>query len=333
MQEQDTEQSKKLRQVLLLVNTGSPQSNSLQEVKRFIGELLMDKRVIRLPYLIRLFLVRGIILPIRAKKSWRRYQAIWDASTNSMPLYKHSQEICKQLKMRSFESVSAMRYSKPSCREVLKSIENPGEKSLCIFPLFPQHTASSYQTAYEEAISAARKIGFGSIKTVAPFYKHPAYVQALATSIASYLKEPFDKLIFSFHSIPLSHQQLDKELSPKQEENYMQQCEQTCRLTCKELGLDTKHVEVLFQSQMKGSAWQGPFLSDRLKELPQEGCKRILICCPTFICDCLESVVEVAEEGKALFLEQGGEELRYIPCLNSHPAWIAAITTLAKTAV
>ncbi|GAA5581207.1 ferrochelatase [Porphyromonas gingivalis] len=338
-----TDDNKGAREVVLLLNIGSPDSPEVKDVARYLNSFLTDRRIITLPFLLRQLLVRGIITPFRKKSSAQKYRTVWDESTRSFPLISHTKAIARALAHTGREVHVAMRYGKPAVADVLKEL--PQGRSLVVLPLFPHYAMSSYETAVEHCKAEIRRLCPNlSFRIVQPFYAHEAYIRVLADNIRPYLTKPFDKLILSYHGIPRDH--LDKttrqaldlrhpegcctEEDPTANVCYRYQTYRTTALIREALGLAEEQVEQVFQSRVGHTEWLRPYLIERLSAWPQEETKRILIACPSFVCDCLESLEEVADHGQSIFKKAGGADFTYIPCLNSGANWIDALRNILE---
>jgi ferrochelatase len=325
------------KKALLLINLGSPQAPEAKDVQRYLNEFLMDKYVLDFPYIFRLPLVKMLITPKRSPESAAAYRRIWRA--DGSPLIKLAEIMSDTLQSKvDFPVYLAMRYGSPSIDAVMKKIraENPSVEELKVFPLYPQYTMSSYLTAAVAAKKAAKRYGLDRrLKFISPFYHRPEYIAALANSIRPYLEKPYDKLLFSYHGLPERHMRKDDEKIAREKDtmkdyalpeiNYQKQCMATTAMVSSFLNLPKEKVATSFQSRLTqaGNEWIKPYTAVRLEELPQEGVKRLLVVCPAFINDCLETLDEIVIEGKRAFETAGGENLTYIPCLNDNAEWVS----------
>jgi len=329
------------------MNLGSPDSTSVKDVRSYLQEFLMDGRVIDSPYLLRTILVKGIITPFRAPKSAEAYQAIW--TKDGSPLVSITHQLKKSLEKEIDEPIEvAMRYGSPSMKTAYDKIlsNNPDIEEVVLLPLYPHYAMSSYETAVEHAktVHAKGKYPF-SITIVPPFYNDPGYIEALAESIRPYLNDK-SHLLFSYHSIPERHIQKSDITgshcmktanccdvdSPAHAYCYRHQCFATTYLVASLLGLPKNKFSVSFQSKLGRSEWLKPATTARMDELPKEGIKDLLVVCPSFVSDCLETLEEIAIREKENFMKAGGESFGFIPCMNVQPRWIKAVTGLLKNA-
>mgnify|MGYP003575252402 FL=1 len=325
------------------MNLGSPDSTEVKDVKRYLDEFLMDERVIDKPWLLRALLVKGIIVPFRAPKSAEAYKSIW--TKEGSPLIVISEQLAKALDKEVEEPVTiAMRYGNPSPKaaydELLK--QNPDLEEVVLVPMYPHYAMSSYETAVEYAKEHHKKGGYTfKLTTIKPYYDNVDYLEALAESMRPYLNKEYDHILFSYHGVPERHihkgdvtgQHCLKvpnccEVPSKAHEYcYRHQCWQTTKLVTEKLGIPREKWGFSFQSRLGRDPWLQPYTAVRFEELPKEGVKKLLVVCPAFVSDCLETLEEIAEEGKEIFLHNGGESFEMIPCLNLHPLWVS---TMAK---
>ncbi|XZF12530.1 ferrochelatase [Chitinophagaceae bacterium MMS25-I14] len=336
----------KVRRAVVLMNLGSPDSTAVKDVKTYLGEFLMDKRVIDSPYLLRLFLVKGIITPFRAPQSATAYRSIW--TKDGSPLIVLTNQLQVALRNEIEEPVAvAMRYGNPSPKAAFDSLaqQYPDLEEVILFPLYPHYAMSSYETAivYAEDIHKKGKYNF-QLKSVKPFYNEPAYIDALAESIRPYLGQDYDQILFSYHSIPEAHVikgditgrhcmkaadccSVDSEAH---KQCYRHQCFVTTKLVVEKLNIPSGKHAVSFQSRLGRAEWLKPYTAKRLEELPGEGVKKILVVCPAFVSDCLETLEEMGIEGKESFLHAGGTSFTLIPCMNVHPKWVQTVAGWVK---
>ncbi|MDP1842719.1 MAG: ferrochelatase [Sediminibacterium sp.] len=331
---------------ILLMNLGSPNSPSVSDVKVYLREFLMDEKVIDIPFIARTLLVKGIIVPFRSPKSAHAYQSIW--TNEGSPLLVNTYQLQKALQQIVPEVVEVcMRYGAPHPAKAFESLQMKVSdlEEVILFPLYPHYAMSSYETAVEYAkkIHAENKYPF-KLTVVPPYFENKIYIDALVSSIQPYLHQDFDKLIFSYHGIPERHikkgditcehclkvKDCCNVASSAHEFCYRHQTFETTKLVSSQLGLQHNKVEQTFQSRLGQDKWLTPYTAARLKELPKEGVKKLLVACPAFVSDCLETLEEIAVEGKEIFIEAGGESFTMIPCLNAQPNWIKAVDRLIQ---
>lgn len=325
------------RRAVLLMNLGSPDSTAVKDVRAYLNEFLMDERVIDMPLITRALLVRGIIVPFRAPKSAEAYRTIW--TKEGSPLIVLTRQLQAALQAQVEEPVAiAMRYGSQSPAEAYEQLltQYPSLEEVVLVPLYPHYAMSSYETAVEYARKQHRKGGYRfRLTVIKPFYQEDDYIQSLADSMRPYLQQDYDQLLFSYHGIPARHvvktditgchclKQNDCCNTPSAAHAYCyrHQVFTTTKLVTQRLGIPESKYSISFQSRL-GKGWLEPFTDIRLEQLPAEGVKKLLIACPAFISDCLETLEEIAERGKETFLAAGGESYEMIPCLNTHPRWV-----------
>lgn len=327
------------------MNLGSPDSTEVKDVKNYLNEFLMDGRVIDYPWLFRKILISGIIVPIRAPKSAKAYKKVW--TKNGSPLVvitKQQQAALQQLVDETVEV--AMRYGNPGMQEAFDNLVQKvdGLEEVVAIPLYPHYAMSSYETAVEHAKEVHRKQQYPfKLHFVEPFYKEENFINALAEDIRPYLQQDYDQILFSYHGLPQRHmtkadptnshcmksENCCEISSPAHATCYRHQTRTTTRLIVEKLQIPPEKVGAAFQSRLGREEWLKPYTAIRLEELPKEGIKKLLVVCPAFVSDCLETLEEIAMEGKHSFLEAGGEEYTFIPCMNTQPLWMETLKKYA----
>lgn len=328
---------------ILLVNLGSPKSTSVKDVKEYLDEFLMDERVIDYRWLFRSLLVEGIILNTRPKKSAEAYKKIWwDEGSPLIVITERQRQ--KLQEIVDIPVAIGMRYQEPSIEEGIRELANQGVNDLILFPLYPQYAMSTTETVIAKA-EEVRKAKFPQlkIKYVKPFYYRENYINALAKSLKKGLPEHFDWLQFSYHGLPQRHIFKSDATCTCDMDNcrtdgplhfnancYLNHCYETTRLVCEKLGIPKEKYGISFQSRLGSDPWIPPFTDNTLENLPKKGYKNIAITSPAFVADCLETLEEIALEGKESFLNAGGESYTYIPCMNDDESWIATMKELCE---
>lgn len=314
---------------ILLINLGTPDAPTAAAVKPYLREFLGDPRVVEIPRAVWWLILNGIILNTRPKKSAEKYAQIW--TKEGSPLLVHTQRQAKLLKGYLGESLGntapaiefAMRYGNPSVASALEKLKLQNCERILILPLYPQYAASSTATALDAVFDALRKMrNMPEIRTVRSFHDHPGYIAALAQSVRDdWMRngQP-DKLVMSFHGVP--RYTLDKG------DPYHCECQKTGRLLAEALGLKQDQYRISFQSRFGRAEWLKPYTVATLEELGKQSVNRVDVICPGFVGDCLETLEEIALEGKASFLGAGGKEFHYIPCLNERDDWIRALSDI-----
>jgi protoporphyrin/coproporphyrin ferrochelatase len=330
---------------ILLVNLGSPDSTDVPDVKKYLDQFLMDARVLDFPTWFRSFLVRGVILNVRPKKSAAAYRAIW--WDEGSPLVVISKRVQAALQARASMPVGlAMRYQNPSTEAGIKSLleQNPNLTELLLVPLYPHYAMATTETVVLEAREVLARLGLQdkiALKIVPPFYDHPAYLEALAKVTAEHLEGDEDHVLFSYHGIPERHvkksdctgshclkvENCCEVASPAHQFCYRHQLTRTTQEVAAKLGL--KKFSISFQSRL-GGGWLQPFTDKKLEAMPKEGVKKLAVICPAFVSDCLETLEEINVEGRETFMHAGGERFTYIPCMNDHAAWIGALEQICN---
>lgn len=311
---------------LLLVNTGSPASPHRRDVRAFVEAMLSDPLVMTVPDWFRPILVKGIIGPFRQFASAKKYELIWDNELDKSPLMHGAEELARLLERQTGMPVEVgMTYLEPSIPKALSKLNarNSELTEIIVLPLFPQYAESSYLTAVLEVKKAHEKLKCSvPIRVIEPYFHHPAYIKAVVKSIKPYLDAEYERILFNFHSLPLDH--VEKGFEKGKEFDYVYQAKETVRLVQNELDLDVKKVRIVFSSAF-GKNWLEPALTDQVEEMAKSGIKKIIAVSPGFAADNLETLFDIDIEARDIFLKNGGEELRYIPCLNHQQFWVDAV--------
>jgi ferrochelatase len=328
---------------LILVNLGSPDTYEIKDVRTYLRQFLMDERVIDAPYPIRKMIVEGFILPFRPKKSAEAYKSVW--TNEGAPLKVFTENFRKALEPLISVPVSvAMRYGNPTPEKALQELlaKNQNLEEVLIAPLYPHYAMSSFETAYlfvlEKLEPARSQLRF---KILQPFYDEQSYVNSLSSSIAPYLDKPYDHLLFSYHGLPVRHlkksdptkkhcYQVNQCCDIKSEAwnfCYKHQVIQTTKLVASQLKIPAHKFSYSFQSRLGSDQWIKPYTDEVFKSLPKQGIKNLLVICPAFVSDCLETLEEIAIRGKDSFKMAGGETFTVIPCLNANLKWVETFAT------
>jgi protoporphyrin/coproporphyrin ferrochelatase len=329
---------------VLLVNLGSPDSPSVPDVRKYLREFLMDGRVLDTPWPVRFCVVNFAILPSRPKESAHAYQKIW--TPEGSPLVVTSQRVRAKLQGRVTMPVElAMRYQNPSIESTLRKLAEKSVTDLLVIPLFPHFAMSSYESAAERVKEVAAKIAPQiKIKIQAPYFDAPDYIAALVASAKNHLDGGYDHLLFSFHGIPERHLRKSDPTrchclraenccevpNPAHATCYRAQCFKTVAAFVAQAGVSKEKYSVAFQSRLGKDPWLKPYTDLELEKLPARGIKKILVICPAFVSDCLETIEEIGMRGRESFLKAGGEDLTLIPCMNEHPLWLDALEKMVR---
>jgi ferrochelatase len=330
---------------VLLVNLGSPDSPNAGDVRRYLREFLMDERVLDAPYLFRLGIVHLAILPSRPKQSAEAYRKIW--TTEGSPLVVTSLKVCAALRARTGLPVElGMRYQNPSITRAIEKLRRQGVTDLFLIPMFPHYAMSSYETAVERVRSVlAQSAPEMSLSVMAPYYDQPDYIAALVGTASEYLTSKYDHFLFSFHGLPERHlRKADPTSSHCLINNncctganaihktcYRAQCFKTVQAFAELADLPKDKFSVAFQSRLGREPWLKPYTDQVIARLAATGTRKLLVICPAFVTDCLETLEEIGIRGQETFRQAGGEELTLIPCLNDHPLWIAALEKMINS--
>lgn len=328
---------------ILLVNLGSPDSPSVPDVRRYLNEFLMDERVIDTPWLLRRFVVSMILIK-RPAESGHAYEKIW--TKDGSPLVVTSKRVQAELQKRVTVPVElAMRYQNPSIEFAVNRLAGQGIREVLLIPLFPHYAMSSYETAVVRVQEVAARLATRMKITVQPpYYDAPDFIAALVASTESFLKQDYDHLLFSYHGIPERHLQKSDPTgchclkaanccevpSPAHATCYRAQCLATTAAFVKRAGVPREKYSVSFQSRLGKDPWLKPYTDYELVRLAQEGRKKMLVICPAFVSDCLETIEEIGMRGCADFMAASGREFTRIPCLNEQPVWVQALENMAQ---
>ncbi len=333
-----------MKEAILLVNLGSPDSYEVKDVRRYLDEFLMDERVVDFAKWFRTFLVKGIILNTRPPKSAEAYKSIW--WDEGSPLMVLSKRLQAQVQEHSEWPVAlGMRYGNPSIQSAIQGLldEHADLERISLIPLYPHYAMSSYETVVVKARTVIEEhFPHLEMKVQRAFYEDPRYISILSNSIAAGLPEDYDHLLFSYHGVPErqikgsdvsnSHcLRLDNccaKDSPAQSFCYRHQTLATTDLVARQLNLEEGKYSTSFQSRLGPIKWLDPFTDKTIAEMAQKGIKKLAVVCPAFVSDCLETIEEIGVEGKEIFLENGGEEFTLIPCLNDQKDWAAYLAEL-----
>jgi len=336
------------RKGVLLINLGTPKKPTIKEIRKYLKLLLSDPRIMDIPGILRWIILNLMILPFRPQKILHKYQSIW--SEDGFPLLKHSRELIKKVSHQLPENYSvelAMRYGEPAIDKSLDRFEKLNLNELILIPLFPQYSSATTGSVIEfifKKISSWQTIP--NIRCTTSFYDQPEFINAWVQQAKPLFNEKPDHIMFSFHGLP--EQQIIKsdtqnhclqsgdccnEISSRNLNCYRAQCFETAKKISQGLGVETSKTSVCFQSRLGRAQWIQPSTHDEIKELAGQGVSRILVFCPSFVADCLETLDEIQKEEADYFKTQGGEKLILVPSLNSDQAWVDAVLSMIKGSV
>lgn len=334
-------------QALLLVNLGSPASTEVADVRRYLNQFLMDPYVVDLPWPLRRLLVSMILIK-RPEQSAHAYASIW--WPEGSPLVVLSQRLTDAVRPYWTEGPVelAMRYGEPSIEQSLVKLAKQGIKQVTFAPLYPQFADSTTTTAITEArrVILEKRLDL-NLSILQPFYDQPEYLDALVDSVRPHLAQAFDHLLLSFHGLPErhlhktdptgSHCLKTTDCCQRAEgavlaSCYRAQCLQSAAAFAERAGLAAGQWSVSFQSRLGRAKWIEPYTEAHLEELAAQGVKKLLVMCPAFVADCIETLEEIGDRGREQFIAAGGEELQLIPCMNTHDSWVQALVTLCRRA-
>jgi protoporphyrin/coproporphyrin ferrochelatase len=313
---------------VLLINLGTPDAPTAKAVRSYLKEFLSDPRVVEIPKPIWWLILNGIILNVRPKKSAAKYATVW--TKEGSPLRVHTAKQAALLQGYLGEQTKAplvvdyaMRYGNPSIPSVLRKLKEQNCQRILIVPMYPQYAASSTATAFDVVFDELRQMrNIPALRTIRNYHDHPGYIKALANNINEYWMKNGrpDKLVMSFHGVP--------RYTLEKGDPYHCECHKTGRLLAQQLGLKPEQYALSFQSRFGKAEWIKPYTTATLLELGEQKTRRVDVVCPGFVADCLETLEEIAQEGKEDFQHAGGGEYHYIPCLNERNDWMHALTDL-----
>jgi ferrochelatase len=317
------------RTAVLWCNLGSPDAPTARAVRPYLAEFLGDPRVVEIPKAIWALILHGIVLRVRPARSAAKYASIWLPEGSPLKVWTEKQarllagwlgERGHRLSVRP-----AMRYAKPSIASQLDALQAEGAARVLVLQAYPQYSATTTASVID-AVNAwtRRQRRLPELRFVNQYHDDPLYIEALARSVLAHWQQHGrpDQLVMSFHGIPERNVRLG--------DPYQAQCLETARLLARRLALSPAQHRVTFQSRFGRAKWLEPYTEPTLRELGAAGVARVDVMCPGFPADCLETLEEIAMEGREAFLHAGGKEFRYIPCLNDSPAWITALAGIAE---
>ena len=333
---------------VLLVNLGTPDSPSTRDVRRYLDEFLSDARVLDISAPMRTLLVKGVIVPFRGPRSAAMYTRIW--GDGGSPLLRYGAALADRLQATlggEFVVELAMRYGKPDIPGALERLYAHRLSSLVVVPLFPQYASATTGSVHQRVMECVGKWQtIPALRLVSQFHDHPGVIRAYAANGRAETPASFDHVLFSFHGVP--ERQLLKAdasgrhclrsadccavLSADNRLCYRAQCFHMSALIAAELGIGGGQYTVSFQSRLGRQPWTRPYTAEVIAEIARKGMRRLLVFCPSFVADCLETLYEIAVENAHDFAEAGGETLRLVESLNVHPSWVEALAQIVTKA-
>jgi len=333
---------------VLLIQLGTPHEPTVPAVRRFLREFLSDPRVLDIPGLLRFFLVNFIIAPFRSPKSTKIYKDLWRISGGTSPILVHTRALVELLNDHfSDEPITvhmAMRYQGPSIPDVLEQMRLENYDKLLVIPLFPQYASSSSGTAMQQVMEViAQWWAIPHLELVSQFYNEPFYVRTLANQARKHDIASFDHVIMSYHGLPnsqvdkvydgdanlCSHHGCESELDAENGLCYKATSYETSRAIAKELGLEEDEYTVTFQSRLTDD-WLTPFSDKVIEDFARAGKKRLLVFSPSFVADCLETLIEVGDEYQEIFQEHGGELVQLVASCNTEDTWVHGLADFIR---
>ena len=317
------------RQGILLCNLGTPDAPRPAELRRYLKEFLSDPRVVEIPRLLWWMILNLIILRIRPRRSAKLYQSVWTEAGSPLMLYSQGQVAA--VKQRLAEKygdipvVLGMRYGNPSMASAIKQLTDQNVRDIIVLPLYPQDAGATTGSTFDAIAKTFTKLRWvPELQFINGYHKSEGYLDALCTTIKRHIEQHGqpDKFVFSYHGTP--------ERYLKNGDPYHCFCHQTTRLVREKLGFDESQVMTTFQSRFGREPWLQPYTDKTLEQLPEDGVKHVVVICPGFSSDCLETIEEINMEARESFIESGGEHFHYIPCLNDDPVHIDALVSILE---
>lgn len=315
---------------ILITNLGTPDAPTTRALRRYLGEFLADPRVVEVPRLIWWFVLHGIILRLRPRKSAAGYRKVW--GSDGSPLLTNTARQCEAIREAMYRKYGknmvvgfAMRYGNPSVAQVLKELQNQGVRRLVVLPLYPQYSGSTSGSTFDAiARDFVVRRWLPDFRFISHYPDFPPYIDAMARHIerhwAAHGRQ--QKLVLSYHGVPKKYL--------LRGDPYHCECHKTSRLLAERLDLGRDDYITTFQSRFGAEEWLKPYTDETLRSLPGQGVRSIDVFCPGFSSDCLETIAEIDHENREYFIEAGGSEFHYIPCLNAEPVHIDALVALIE---
>ncbi len=333
----------KLKTGVLIVNLGTPDEPSRSAVYRYLKQFLLDRRVIDYPWFLRNFVVRAIILPFRSGSSAKLYRELW--TENGSPLKYFGEKLVEEvghLLGEDYVAELAMRYQNPSIESAIEKLEASRVSEIIVLPLFPQYASATTGSIHEEVMRVlAGKENIPKLRFINSFYDNEDMIGIFVENARKYKLDGYDHILFSYHGLPqrqlkradpgnhcLAQENCCETISERNHFCYSAQCFATSKAIASRLNLNPSDYTICFQSRLGPEAWIQPYTSEVIEQRALKGDKKLLVFCPAFVADCLETTIEIGEEYRELFQEKGGTQLDLVESLNDHPRWMEAVKEL-----
>lgn len=327
---------------VLLINLGTPDEPTRGAVYRYLKQFLLDPRVIDINAIARNILVRGIIAPFRSGESSKMYKQLWTEEGSPLKVYGYTlRDKVQEMLGDDYMVELGMRYQNPSIESVVEKVLAAKVTEIVVLPLFPQYSSACVGSVHEEVMRIlTKKQNIPTVKFISSYYDYEPMIEAFAERGRQYDVDSYDHVLFSYHGLPERHIRKGDDfnhckfgeccgkMSLENQYCYRAHCFATTRAIAHKLNIPEDNYTVVFQSRLGRDPWLQPYTSDVVEHLAKEGKKRVLVFCPAFIADCLETTIEIGEEYQEEFEEYGGEHLQLVEGLNDHPKWIEAVKDL-----
>ncbi|MDT8998469.1 ferrochelatase [Paucibacter sp. APW11] len=314
---------------LLFCNLGTPEAPTAAALRRYLAQFLSDPRVVEIPRLVWMLILHGIILRVRPAKSAAKYASVWMKEGSPLKVWTERQTKLLQGMLgergHRLEVRHAMRYGNPSIASQLDALRAAGATRILVFPAYPQYSGATTASVVDDVARWALKTRhLPELRFINRYHDESVFIAALAESVLKHWKQHGrgEKLVMSFHGLPARTLQLG--------DPYHCECLKTGRMLAEALGLGKDQYLVTFQSRFGKAKWLEPYTEPTLKQLAASGTRRVDVVCPGFSADCLETLEEIAQEAQQAFLDAGGSEFRYIPCLNDSAEGMLALCSIAE---
>ena len=333
---------------VLIVNLGTPDDPGYWAVRKYLKQFLLDERVLDISWLGRNLLVRGIIAPFCSRSSSKLYKMLWTPEGSPLKVYgKKLEKELQPLLGEDYEVVLAMRYQSPSIKSAIDKLMDMRVSEIIVLPLFPHYASASTGSVHEEVMRIlSKELAIPKLTFINSYYDNEAMIDVFVENAQQFDLPSYDHVLFSFHGLPerqmvkadrgnhcLGSKDCCKTLTTKNQFCYTAQCHVTAYAIAKKMGLSEDQFTICFQSRLGRAEWVKPYTSDVLEVRAKAGDKRLLVFCPAFVSDCLETTIEVSTEYQEEFEELGGEHVDLVPSLNDHPKWIEAVRDMVLAEV